>query len=263
MNAPVSPTRLTIGRFCSQVCSVIRWKPAREAAWRELSAHLEDHAAALEERDIPPEEAAAQAVEAMGDPYELGHQLDRCHSPLVPRLSRVFALLALAALLLSLIIGFRNDTGLFALTGLFPQAATLPYDGDGTLEISGAATGGGKLAGYTLTPSGQAGLVLVSWEYPEGVQEWEYQLQCPVTIHNQPWRLPMRGYQADAAWTDDTGASGYAYFSSYYEDALLGSTAWLRIVAPTPGARQFTVTLSSTEETVTIYITLQEEVPPL
>ena len=52
-------------------------------------------------------------------------------------------------------------------------------------------------------------------------------------------------------------------FSSYYEDALLGSTAWLRIVDPTPGARQFTVTLSSTEETVTIYITLQEEVPPL
>ena len=46
------------------------------------------------------------------------------------------------------------------------------------------------------------------------------------------------------------------------EDALLGSTAWLRIVDPTPGARKFTVTLSSTEESVTIYITLQEEVPP-
>ena len=91
----------------------------------------------------------------------------------------------------------------------------------------------------------------------------EYQLQCPVTIHNQPWRLPMMGYQADAVWTDDTGASGNAYFSSYYENALLGSTAWLRIVEPTPGARQFTVTISSTEESVTIYITLQEEVPPL
>lgn len=153
--------------FCSQVCSVIRWKPAREAAWRELSAHLKDHAAALEEQGASPEDAAAQAVAAMGDPYEIGHQLDRCHSPLVPKLSRVFFLLALAALLLSLIIGFRNDTGIFTLTGLFPQAGDLPYDGDGTVEISGAASGGGKLAGYTLTPSGQAGLVLVSWEYPE------------------------------------------------------------------------------------------------
>ena len=27
--------------FCTQVCSVIRWKPAREAAWKELLAHLE------------------------------------------------------------------------------------------------------------------------------------------------------------------------------------------------------------------------------
>lgn len=249
--------------FCARVCSVIRWKPAREAAWRELAAHLEDHAAALEARGIPPEEAAAQAVEAMGDPYEIGHQLDRCYSPLVPRLSRVFFLLALAILLLSLILGLRNDTGLFALSGLFPQAADLPYYGDGTVEISGTAAGGGKLAGYTLTPSGQAGLVLVSREYPEGVTDSEYQLQCPVTIHNQPWRLPMTAYRADAVWTDDTGASGYAYVSSYYKGALLGSTAWLRIVEPTPGARQFTVTISSTEESVTIYITLQEEVPPL
>ena len=247
--------------YCAQVCSVIRWKPAQEAAWRELTAHLEDHAAALEERGVPPEEAAAQAVAAMGDPYELGHQLDRCHSSLVPKLSRIFAVLALTALLLSLVIGLRNDTGIFALTGLFPQSAALPYDNDGTVEISGSAAGGGRRAGYTLPPAGEAGVVRVCWEDPEGKTNQEYQLQCPVTIYNQPWRLPMRGYQADATWTDDTGASGYAYFSSYYEDALLGSTAWVRIVNPTPGARQFTVTLRSTEETVTIYITLEEEVP--
>lgn len=247
--------------FCGQVCSVIRWKPARLAAWAELEAHLEDHAAALEEQGVPADLAAQRAVEAMGDPYELGHQLDRCHSPLIPKLSRIFVLLALVVLLLSLIIGYRNDTGIFALTGLFPQTASLPYGGDGTVEISGAASGGGKLAGYNLTPSGQAGLVLVSWEYPEGVIDSEYQLQCPVTIHNQPWRPPIKAYQANAAWTDDTGASGLAYFSTYYEDALLGSTAWLRIVEPTPGARKFTVTLSSTEEAVTIYVTLQEEVP--
>lgn len=247
--------------FCTQVCSVIRWKPAREAAWKELLAHLEDHATALQEQGVPADKAITQAVEAMGDPYEIGHQLDRCHSPLVPRLSRIFILLALGALLLSLIIGFRNDTGIFALTGVFPQTADLPYDGDGTLKIPGTATGGGKLAGYTLTPSDEAGLILVSWEYPEGVEDMEYQLQCPVTIHKQPWRLPMTPYQADASWTDDTGASGHAYVSSCYKGALFGSTAWLRITDPTPGARQFTVTLSSTEETVTIYITLQEEVP--
>lgn len=245
--------------FCDQVCSVIRWKPAREAARRELLNHLEDHADTLRQRGVSFDQARQQAVEAMGDPYEIGHRLDRCHSPLVPRLSRIFILLALAALLLSLVVGFRNDTGIFALTGLFPQTASLPYNGNGTVEISGAAAGGGKLAGYTLTPSGEAGLVLIS----EDESDREYQLQCPVTITNpQPWRPPMAAYQADASWTDDTGASGYAYFSSYHQDALLGSTAWLRIVDPTPGARKFTVTLRSTEESVTIYITLQEEVPP-
>ena len=249
--------------FCDQVCSLIRWKPAREAARRELLAHLEDHADVLRQRGTSFDQARQQAVEAMGDPYEIGHELDRCHSPLVPKLSRIFVLLALAALLLSLIIGYRNDTGIFALSGLFPQNASLPCNGDGTVEISGTAAGGGRLAGYTLTPAREAGLVVVPWEYPGGAENLEYQLQCPVTItHYQPWRAPMVAYQADAAWTDDTGASGYAYFSSYHRDALLGSTAWLRIVDPTPGARKFTVTLSSTEESVTIYITLQEEVPP-
>lgn len=43
--------------------------------------------------------------------------------------------------------------------------------------------------------------------------------------------------------------------------ALLGSTAWLRITNPPPGARQFTVTLSSTQQCITLRITLEKEVP--
>ena len=244
--------------YCDKVCSVIRWKPAREAARRELLDHLEDHADTLKDRGVPSGEARQQAVKAMGDPYEIGHQLDRCHSPLVPRLSRIFILLALVVLVLGLVIGFRNDTGIFALSGLFPQTASLPYNGDGTVEISGTAAGGGKLAGYTLTPSSEAGLVLIS----EDETDREYQLQCPVSVSYRPWQLPMLGSGADAVWTDDTGASGCANFSfkSHFKP-LFGASAWLQIFDPTPGARQFTVTLSSTEETVTIYITLQEEVP--
>lgn len=249
--------------YCDRVCSVIRWKPARKAVQRELMAHMDDHADALKARGVSPDEANQQAVDAMGDPYELGHQLDTCYSSLIPHLSRLFALLALAALLLGVVIGIRENTGVFALTGLFPQTASLPYDGDGVLEISGAAAGGGKLAGYTLTPSNTAGLVLVSWEYPQGEIQREYQLQCPVTIQCRPWQPPMSAYQAGATWTDDTGCSGNAFFSSYGEDALLGSTAWLRLIEPTPGARRFTITLTTPQESVTIYITLEEEVPEL
>ena len=82
-------------QFCNQVCSVIRQPLAKRLAREELTAHLEDHAAALEEQGIPPEEAAIRAVEAMGDPYQIGHQLDRCHSSLFPGLTTFLALIGL------------------------------------------------------------------------------------------------------------------------------------------------------------------------
>lgn len=252
--------------FCGKVCSVIRWKPVHGPTVAELRAHLEDHAAALEAQGVPPEEAALQAVAAMGDPYELGRQLDKCHSPLIPRLSRIFTLLALVILLLSLIIGFRSGTGPFALSSTFPQSTTLLYYGigDASLVVSGTASGGGDLAGYRLTPSGEAGLLLVSWDSPEKETNQKYLLRCPLTITQwQFWRPPMNFLRGELSWTDDTGGSGSAIISTPAKHSLLGSATVLEIQNPTPGARQFTVTLSTTEESVTIYITLQEEVPPL
>lgn len=250
--------------FCYQVCSLIRWKPARYAAWTELNAHLEDHAAALEKRGMESEEAARRAVEAMGDPYKLGHQLDKCHSPLVPRLSRIFALSALVVLLLSLVIGFRAGTGLFALSGVFPQPESLLDQDCGTLEVSGSAVGGGQLSGYQISPSGEAGLVLLSLAYPEEEPRQEYLLRCPLIITQwQFWKPPMNFLRGELSWTDDTGGTGSAIISEPVKHGLLGSSTVLELQNPTPGARQFTLTLNSPEESVTIYITLQEEVPPL
>lgn len=57
--------------YCDKVCSLIRRPSVQETARKELLAHLEDHAAVLEERGIPADLAARQAVESMGDPYEL------------------------------------------------------------------------------------------------------------------------------------------------------------------------------------------------
>ena len=79
-------------QFCDQVCSVIHQPLAKRLAREELTAHLEDHAAALEEQGVPPEEAAIRAVEAMGDPKEIGRQLDRCHRSLFPGLNAFLAL---------------------------------------------------------------------------------------------------------------------------------------------------------------------------
>ena len=67
--------------FCTQVCEHVRFSPDRAAITAELTAHLEDHMDALVARGFPPETAARQAVAAMGDPEEIGKELDKSHSP--------------------------------------------------------------------------------------------------------------------------------------------------------------------------------------
>ena len=69
------------GEFIAAVCAKVRFTPAREKIAEELRAHLEDRAAMLTEHGVSPEDAAARAVAAMGDPEEIGAALDREHSP--------------------------------------------------------------------------------------------------------------------------------------------------------------------------------------
>ena len=249
--------------FCAQVCLMIRWKAAREPVADELTAHLEDHAAALEARGLDPETAARRAVEAMGDPYALGAELDAAHPPTLPRLSRVLLALGLLILLAGFGLGANQHTGLFAMAGVFPQAPELPCDEEDTVVLEGTASGGGVLGGYTLAPSGRAGLVYVRWEY-EGDVEEQYQLQAPLTAAaSRPWLPVPAVYAPDAVYTDDAGGSGSCYLTSG-EDYLLGSTAWLLIVNPTPGATEFSITVSAaTGEAIFFTVTLPEEVPPL
>lgn len=245
--------------FCRRVCSVIRWRAARRPVADELAAHLEDHAAALEARGLDPETAARRAVEAMGNPYALGAELDAAHPPTLPRLSRVLLVLGLLILLAGFGLGANQQTGLFAMAGVFPQAPELPCDEEDTVVLEGTASGGGVLGGYTLAPSGRAGLVYVRWEY-----EGQYQLQAPLTATaSRPWLPVPAVYAPDAVYTDDAGGSGSCYLTSG-EDYLLGSTAWLLIVNPTPGATEFSITVSAaTGEAIFFTVTLPEEVPPL
>jgi len=63
----------------------VRFRPDHEAITAELTAHLEDHKAAILETrpDMPLREAERRAVEAMGNPEELGRWLDSIHNPLL------------------------------------------------------------------------------------------------------------------------------------------------------------------------------------
>lgn len=58
------------------VVAQVRFKPDRAAIEQELTAHYEDHVRDLEWLEYPTELAEKRAVEAMGDPEEIGRSLD-------------------------------------------------------------------------------------------------------------------------------------------------------------------------------------------
>ena len=73
--------RLTPTEFINTVCAQVRFKPDRPGIARELSAHLEDRAEMLMAHGFDEDTARSRAVAAMGDPEEIGRELDKEHSP--------------------------------------------------------------------------------------------------------------------------------------------------------------------------------------
>ena len=201
---------------------------AKRLAREELTAHLEDHAAALEEKGISAEEAAVQAVEAMGDPEEIGRQLDRCHSPLLPRLSKIFALCACALFLIGFCASVLHQTGFFRYETVLLPAPTLPGWDDGDLLCEGDAQGGGHVGGYTIQAKDAALVYRPSTKFRPSMLE----IQAAVTVsHWQPW-LDHLTPSIPAVWTDSDGASG-----EYHSRSVLSllPVAFTGCPAPLPG----------------------------
>ena len=69
-------------QWCRTATSYVRYVPDRAGIAKELRDHLEDHRDALLEYGCDPELAESRALEAMGDPGEVGRELNRAHSPL-------------------------------------------------------------------------------------------------------------------------------------------------------------------------------------
>lgn len=92
-------------RYGQAVCQYIRHATGREkqAIQAELSAHMEDHAQALADAGYPKTYARQLAVEAMGDPEEIGRELDRAY----PRIWLVFPwAAAVVVVALALLLAF-------------------------------------------------------------------------------------------------------------------------------------------------------------
>ncbi len=67
--------------FIRQITEQIRCVRVREYVAKELRDHITDQAAAYEEKGASHDEAVRKAVQEMGDPVEVGMELDRIHRP--------------------------------------------------------------------------------------------------------------------------------------------------------------------------------------
>lgn len=87
---PKTPIECWLDRVCSYLPAGRR----RSAVRRELEAHLDDRLRSLRTQGLTEDEAAQQAVRAMGDADELGRALSELYRPL----RRFFGLLRIALL---------------------------------------------------------------------------------------------------------------------------------------------------------------------
>lgn len=94
---------------CSHLRRATSWEKADIQA--ELNSHIDDHAAALVEAGYDEPHAHRQAVEAMGDPEEVGKALDATFSRgwlILSRLALVFLVALLLVALFHLLIGMDS-----------------------------------------------------------------------------------------------------------------------------------------------------------
>ena len=73
--------REVLGDYLTAVGAQIRWRRAREPLLRELSDHITDQAADYRADGLEETAALDRAVAEMGNPEEVGRDLDRLHRP--------------------------------------------------------------------------------------------------------------------------------------------------------------------------------------
>ena len=97
-----------IQEYAVLVCGQLRWKKARPAIAREITAHLLDQRDALIKKGMDAEEATGEAVRQMGDAVEIGAALDRVHRPKPAwELFALTVLLLLSGLLINMFISLE------------------------------------------------------------------------------------------------------------------------------------------------------------
>lgn len=100
---------MTRKEWYDRVFAQIRFKPDHSVIWEELKGHLDDKRDALMERGWSSQEANEKALEAMGDPEELGRQLNAIHKPWLGWLWRISRWMLAVVLILALWFLWRGN----------------------------------------------------------------------------------------------------------------------------------------------------------
>ena len=211
--------------FCTQVCEHVRFSPDHAAIRAELAAHWEDHAAALMERGIPEEEAARRALEAMGDPEEIGKELDKSHSPLLGWFQELFRALvwtALAVLLMCAIPWVAETVHNIADPPVYDERDTVPLleQYDKLKLVADYAPEGAVCRWRAYTFSVER--VLVTWQFDSPDTGYLLQANCLLkAVHPNPW---LRWPRIDG-WIQGEDDLGNVYASQWQQagpDGYLG-----------------------------------------
>ena len=67
--------------FLESVCKEIKYKPAKKVIYKELEAHIEDVKAENMSKGILEGQAEENAVKQMGNPQQIGKNLNKIHKP--------------------------------------------------------------------------------------------------------------------------------------------------------------------------------------
>lgn len=111
---------MQVSEYLQAVTSQMRYKSARSMVEKELRAHIEDQADKYMEFGISKEEAYKKAVEQMGDPIQVGTDMDRLHRPDVDK--KAVFLICLLSLGGSILYRWSIDMGdgrMFQISDLF------------------------------------------------------------------------------------------------------------------------------------------------
>lgn len=72
-----------VDEFLNKVCKNVKYKGAHASISEELQNHIQDRIYDLIDQGFDEETAIKKAVEAMGDPVEIGKRLNKLHRPYV------------------------------------------------------------------------------------------------------------------------------------------------------------------------------------